>query len=48
MYQEGDYDLAGFCVGVVERERIIDGRRVRAGDAVVGPPPPDRTRTATR
>jgi phosphoribosylformylglycinamidine cyclo-ligase len=36
MYQEGDYDLAGFCVGVVERERIIDGRRVRAGDAVVG------------
>jgi phosphoribosylformylglycinamidine cyclo-ligase len=36
MYQEGDYDLAGFCVGVVERDRIIDGRRVRAGDAVVG------------
>ncbi|MGH8203603.1 MAG: phosphoribosylformylglycinamidine cyclo-ligase, partial [Steroidobacteraceae bacterium] len=36
MYPEGDYDLAGFCVGVVERERIIDGSRVRAGDAVVG------------
>ncbi len=36
MYPEGDYDLAGFCVGVVERERIIDGRHVRAGDAVVG------------
>jgi phosphoribosylformylglycinamidine cyclo-ligase len=36
MYKEGDYDLAGFCVGVVERDRIIDGRRVRAGDAVVG------------
>jgi phosphoribosylformylglycinamidine cyclo-ligase len=36
MYPEGDYDLAGFCVGVVERDRIIDGRRVRAGDAVIG------------
>jgi phosphoribosylformylglycinamidine cyclo-ligase len=36
MYPEGDYDLAGFCVGVVERDRIIDGSRVRAGDAVVG------------
>ena len=36
MYAEGDYDLAGFCVGVVERDRIIDGRRVRAGDAVIG------------
>ncbi len=36
MYADGDYDLAGFCVGVVERERIIDGSRVRAGDAVIG------------
>ena len=36
MYGDGDYDLAGFCVGVVERERIIDGARVRAGDAIVG------------
>jgi phosphoribosylformylglycinamidine cyclo-ligase len=36
MYAEGDYDLAGFCVGVVERERIIDGSRTRAGDAVIG------------
>ena len=36
MYHEGDYDLAGFCVGVVERERIIDGSRTRAGDAVIG------------
>jgi phosphoribosylformylglycinamidine cyclo-ligase len=36
MYSEGDYDLAGFCVGVVERERIIDGRRTRAGDVVIG------------
>jgi phosphoribosylformylglycinamidine cyclo-ligase len=36
MYAADDYDLAGFCVGVVERERIIDGARVRAGDAVIG------------
>jgi phosphoribosylformylglycinamidine cyclo-ligase len=36
MYAEGDYDLAGFCVGVVERDRIIDGSRTRAGDAIVG------------
>jgi len=36
MYADDDYDLAGFCVGVVERERIIDGARVRAGDAVIG------------
>jgi phosphoribosylformylglycinamidine cyclo-ligase len=36
MYAEGDYDLAGFCVGVVERERIIDGTRTRAGDVVIG------------
>jgi phosphoribosylformylglycinamidine cyclo-ligase len=36
MYAEGDYDLAGFCVGVVERDRIIDGSRTRAGDAVIG------------
>src|SRR6202042_1566094 len=31
-----DYDLAGFCVGVVEKEAIIDGTRVRPGDAVIG------------
>lgn len=36
MYQPGDYDLAGFCVGVVEQDRIIDGRQVRAGDVLVG------------
>ena len=36
MYAGDDYDLAGFCVGVVDRERIIDGSRVRAGDAVIG------------
>ncbi|HMI36750.1 MAG TPA: phosphoribosylformylglycinamidine cyclo-ligase [Steroidobacteraceae bacterium] len=36
MYQGDDYDLAGFCVGVVERESIIDGSAVQAGDAVIG------------
>jgi phosphoribosylformylglycinamidine cyclo-ligase len=35
-YQPGDYDLAGFCVGVVEREHIIDGRAIQAGDVVLG------------
>jgi phosphoribosylformylglycinamidine cyclo-ligase len=35
-YQPGEYDLAGFCVGVVERSRILDGRRVAVGDAIVG------------
>jgi phosphoribosylformylglycinamidine cyclo-ligase len=36
MYHGIDYDLAGFCVGVVEREAIIDGSRVSVGDAVIG------------
>jgi phosphoribosylformylglycinamidine cyclo-ligase len=36
MYGGGDYDLAGFCVGVVEKDAIIDGSRVRPGDAVIG------------
>jgi phosphoribosylformylglycinamidine cyclo-ligase len=36
MHQPGEYDLAGFCVGVVERERIVDGRDVGAGDAIIG------------
>ncbi len=36
MYHGGDYDLAGFCVGVVERSGVIDGSRVKAGDAIIG------------
>jgi phosphoribosylformylglycinamidine cyclo-ligase len=36
LYQAGDYDLAGFCVGIVEKERLIDGRKVRAGDNLIG------------
>ncbi len=35
MYEGDDYDLAGFCVGVVERNEIIDGLNVRAGDALI-------------
>src|SRR5713226_5493838 len=35
-YQPGDYDMAGFCVGVVEREHIINGRAVQPGDMVLG------------
>jgi phosphoribosylformylglycinamidine cyclo-ligase len=35
-YAQGEYDLAGFCVGVVEKSRILDGSRVKAGDAVLG------------
>ncbi|MFL6573374.1 MAG: phosphoribosylformylglycinamidine cyclo-ligase [Burkholderiales bacterium] len=36
MYPQGEYDLAGFCVGVVEKERIIDGRSIEHGDAILG------------
>ena len=35
MYSKGDYDLAGFCVGVVEKKKIIDGSKVKAGDAMI-------------
>ena len=36
MYPEGEYDLAGFAVGVVEKDRVINGRSIKAGDAVLG------------
>jgi phosphoribosylformylglycinamidine cyclo-ligase len=36
VYREGELDFAGTCVGVVERERLVDGSRVQAGDAIVG------------
>ncbi len=36
MYEGADYDLAGFCVGIVEKERIIDGSRVAPGDVLIG------------
>lgn len=35
-YADGEYDLAGFAVGVVERSKIIDGRRIRVGDVLIG------------
>ena len=35
MYGKGDYDLAGFCVGIVEKQNIIDGSKVKAGDVMV-------------
>lgn len=35
-YKAGDYDMAGFCTGVVERDNIIDGRAVQTGDVVLG------------
>src|SRR5437588_701583 len=37
-YAEGEYDVAGFIVGIVDREKIIDGRTIRAGDVVLGLP----------
>jgi len=36
MYAAGEYDLAGFCVGVVEKSKIIDGSQVQAGDVLIG------------
>lgn len=36
MYAEGDYDLAGFCVGIVEKSAILDGTQVKAGDKLIG------------
>jgi phosphoribosylformylglycinamidine cyclo-ligase len=36
MYADGDYDLAGFCVGAVERDRLLDGRGIAAGDVLLG------------
>jgi phosphoribosylformylglycinamidine cyclo-ligase len=38
MYAEGDYDLAGFCVGIVEKDAIIDGSSTRPGDVIIGLP----------
>jgi phosphoribosylformylglycinamidine cyclo-ligase len=35
-YQPGDFDMAGFCAGIVERDRVIDGDRIEPGDALIG------------
>ena len=37
-YKDGEYDLAGFCVGVVDRENIIDGSSIEEGDIILGLP----------
>lgn len=36
VYSEGEYDLAGFAIGVVEKEKVIDGSRINVGDAIIG------------
>ena len=36
MYPPGEYDLAGFCVGAVEKSNLIDGAKIKAGDAIIG------------
>ena len=36
MYEGEDYDLAGFCVGVAEKEELIDGSKVKEGDVIIG------------
>ncbi|MBU1726732.1 MAG: phosphoribosylformylglycinamidine cyclo-ligase [Candidatus Omnitrophica bacterium] len=36
MYADREYDIAGFCVGVVERDKIIDGSRIKPGDLLIG------------
>ncbi|MBS5621841.1 MAG: phosphoribosylformylglycinamidine cyclo-ligase, partial [Clostridium sp.] len=37
-YPVDEYDLAGFCVGIVDREKIVDGSKLEAGDALIGLP----------
>ena len=38
MYQPGDYDVAGFCVGIVEKDQIIDGSKIKKGDQIIALP----------
>ncbi len=38
MYQPGDYDVAGFCVGIVEKDQIIDGSKISKGDTIIALP----------
>ncbi len=35
MYHQGDYDIAGFCVGVAEKSRLLDGTKVATGDQLI-------------
>ena len=36
MYRQGEYDIAGFCVGIVEKDKIISGDKIEAGDLLIG------------
>jgi phosphoribosylformylglycinamidine cyclo-ligase len=36
MYADGEYDLAGFCVGIVEKSKVLDGSKVKIGDKLIG------------
>ncbi len=36
MYTDGEYDLAGFCVGIVEKDKVLDGSKVSVGDKLIG------------
>lgn len=36
MYADGEYDLAGFCVGIVEKNKVLDGSKVKLGDRLIG------------
>ena len=38
MYQPGDYDVAGFCVGIVEKDEVIDGSKIKNGDKIIALP----------
>ncbi|GAB4148708.1 MAG: phosphoribosylformylglycinamidine cyclo-ligase [Planctomycetaceae bacterium] len=38
LYQPGDFDMAGFCVGIVERDQLIDGSKIQPGDVLIGIP----------
>jgi len=44
-YPDGEYDLAGFCVGVVDADKLIDGSEIRVGDRIIGSPLRDCTAT---
>ncbi|MEE9224956.1 MAG: AIR synthase related protein [Bacteroidota bacterium] len=46
LYEDGEYDLAGVVVGVVEKRKIIDGRKIRRGDVLIGLPSTGLTPTA--
>jgi phosphoribosylformylglycinamidine cyclo-ligase len=38
MYQPGDYDVAGFCVGIVEKDQVIDGSKIKKGNKIIALP----------